>query len=69
MAGTLTSHPPAPVPLESTFAYERHRPEATLLYQLVETHWPEFVAYMQAHGLTVPGFVVREFEAFLRCGL
>jgi len=24
--------------------YARHRPEATLLYQLVERHYPEFVA-------------------------
>ena len=23
--------------------YERHRPEATLLYELVERHYPDFV--------------------------
>ena len=27
-------------------AYARHRPEQTLLYQLVETHYPAFVEYL-----------------------
>ena len=26
--------------------YERHRPEQTLLYQLIERYWPEFQAYL-----------------------
>ena len=27
-------------------AYARHRPEQTLLYQLVEAHYPAFVEYL-----------------------
>ncbi|HJW80953.1 MAG TPA: hypothetical protein VJ396_01815 [Acidiferrobacterales bacterium] len=30
--------------------YERHRPEQTLLYQLVEQCYPAFVDQMVAHG-------------------
>lgn len=48
--------------------YERHRPEATLLYRLVEQHYPEFTAAMAAQGKSLPGYVVREFEDYLKCG-
>lgn len=48
--------------------YERRRPEESLLYQLVEQHWPTFRERAeQAGGL--PKFVVDEFEAYLRCGI
>jgi hypothetical protein len=30
--------------------YERHRPERTLLYQLVEEHYPAFEAQWAAEG-------------------
>jgi hypothetical protein len=43
-------------------SYERRRPEETLLYQLVEQHWPSFREQAeQAGGL--PKFVIDEFEA------
>lgn len=32
--------------------YARHRPEATLLYQLVERHYPEFAAVRALRGLS-----------------
>ena len=52
----------------STFGYERHRPEQTVLYQTVAEHWPKFRELSeQAGGL--PRFVTSEFEAYLRCGL
>jgi hypothetical protein len=41
-----------------SFRYERHRPETTLLYQLVERHWPEFKAMLSAQGKQLPGFVM-----------
>ncbi len=31
--------------------YERHRPERTLLYQLVEEHYPAFKAELAAQGV------------------
>ena len=48
--------------------YERRRPEDTLLHRVVTEHWPDFLERAeQAGGL--PGFVTREFEAYLECGL
>jgi len=48
--------------------YERHRPEQTLLYQIIEQHYPIFSALMAEHGRALPGYVQREFEDYLRCG-
>ncbi|MCC7257564.1 MAG: transposase zinc-binding domain-containing protein, partial [Gammaproteobacteria bacterium] len=48
--------------------YERHRPETTLLYQLVERHYPAFVAALGTRGRTLPAHVHEEFEAYLKCG-
>jgi hypothetical protein len=49
MAGNGTARPRAP-PFIDPPGYERHRPEATLLYQLVERHYAEFVAAREASG-------------------
>jgi len=43
--------------------YERHRPERTLLYRLVEAHYPAFKAQLAAQGSPLPGYVEHEFEA------
>ena len=32
------------------YRYERHRPQETPLYRIVETHYPEFLARLQADG-------------------
>ena len=47
--------------------YERHRPEQTLLYQIIDQHYPDFLSAMQAQGRPLPGYVQDEFEAFLQC--
>ena len=49
-------------------AYERHRPEQTLLYQLVEKHYPALVEQLEVQGKNLPTHVHREFEAYLKCG-
>ena len=49
-------------------SYARHRPEQTLLYQLVEQHYPAFAALREAQGRPLPAHVQREFEDFLKCG-
>lgn len=46
----------------------RHRPEHTLLYQLVEEHFPALKARLSAQGTPLPRYVEREFEQFLACG-
>ncbi len=48
--------------------YERHRPETTLLYQLVEAHYPVIVAQLATRGPPLPEYVRREFTDYLRCG-
>ena len=48
--------------------YERHRPERTLLYQLVEEHYPALKVHLAAQGSTLPGYVEREFDEYLKCG-
>ena len=48
--------------------YERHRPEHTLLYQLVDGYYPAFEAQLAAQGKQLPEYVQREFEDYLKCG-
>ena len=50
------------------FRYARHRPERTLLYQIVEAYYPAFVSHLAAQGTALPGYVQQEFEDYLRCG-
>ena len=52
----------------SKTAYERHQPEQTLLYQLVEAHYPALVDQLAQQGKSLPDHVHREFEAYLKCG-
>ena len=37
--------------------YERHRPEQTLLYQLVEKHYPALVEQLECQGKNLPAHV------------
>ena len=55
-------------PYGRSYRYARHRPENTLLYQLVDEYYPAFVERMAANGTPLPEYVQREFEAYLRCG-
>ena len=46
----------------------RHRLETTLLYHVVQEYWPEFQAELVKQGKTLPAYVAREFDEYLRCG-
>jgi ribosomal protein S27E len=48
--------------------YQRHHPERTLLYQLVDQYYPAFADLMAAQGRPLPEYVQREFEDYLKCG-
>ncbi len=48
--------------------YQRHRPEQTLLYRIVDEVYPAFAALMAKQDRALPGYVHREFEEFLKCG-
>ena len=50
--------------------YERHRPEQTRLYRLVQQHAATFFAQAEdAAGADLPQFVKDELDAFLECSL
>jgi hypothetical protein len=53
---------------DEVFAYARHKPEQTLLYQLIERHWPEFQSHLGQSGRYLPRYVTREFDEYLECG-
>lgn len=55
-------------PGDGAHRYQRHGPEQTLLYQLVEQHYPALVDHLTARDATLPKYVAREFDAFLKCG-
>jgi len=48
--------------------YQRHRPEQTLLYQIVEQHYPTFRDVMATQGKSLPIHVQQEFSEYLKCG-
>jgi ribosomal protein S27E len=52
----------------SAGCYHRHRPEQTLLYQIVKEYYPAFTAHLAEQGRELPGYVRREFEGYLKCG-
>ena len=54
--------------LDHAVRYARHRPEQTLLYQIVQTHTPAFLVELAARERTLPDYVQREFEDYLACG-
>ncbi len=61
---------PALVPQSAAVRYERHRPEQTTLYRLVQQHASVFIAEAEAAaGADLPQFVKDEFDAFLECGI
>ena len=48
--------------------YARHKPEQTLLCQIIEGHYPAFKAVMAAQGNDLPLHVQQEFDDYLKCG-
>jgi ribosomal protein S27E len=48
--------------------YQRHQPEQTLLYQLVEKYYPAFLEHQAAERRQLPDYVQQEFTDFLKCG-
>ncbi len=53
---------------ETGVGYKRHQPELALLYQIIETYYPEFFDYMECQGKTLPSHIKKEFKAYLNCG-
>ena len=52
----------------AVFRYQRHQPEPTLLYRIIEQHYPIFLNHLAAQDKTLPKHVTREFDDYLKCG-
>jgi len=48
--------------------HQRHQPETTLLYRIIEQYYPAFLAHLESEGRTLPDYVQREFTDYLKCG-
>jgi ribosomal protein S27E len=64
----LLSHNARQARPNSAAVYVRHRPETTLLYQIVQEYWPEFQAELAGYGKYLPTYVTKEFDEYLKCG-
>lgn len=53
---------------ENAGRYQRHRPEQTLLYRIVEEYYPAFAGHLAEQGREPPDYVHREFDDYLKCG-
>ena len=51
------------------FVYQRHKPEETDLYKIIEQNLPSFQSHLSNADISLPGFVHEEFRSYLRCGL
>ncbi len=52
------------------FTYTRHKPEETILYQIIQNNWLSFQSQVENEtGYPLPDFVIKEFDEYLRCGI
>jgi hypothetical protein len=51
------------------FRYERHEPRNTLLYKIIDEYYPRYMSHLADEGNALPGYIQREFDDYLRCGL
>ena len=65
----LLSHQARQLRQISAAVYVRHRPETTLLYQVIREYWSEFQAELAGHGKQLPAYVIKEFDEYLKCGV
>jgi hypothetical protein len=63
LAAACAQRPRAPAFIDPS-GYAPHRPEATLLYRLVEQHFPDFRELRAGEGRPLPKHVQEEFEVW-----
>lgn len=52
------------------YSYHRHKPEESIFYKLVQGNWLTFQRQVELDtGRSLPNFVIKEFEEYLRCGI
>ena len=55
-------------PSQPSSRYRRHQPENTSLYPIIEQNLPVLHDALQQQEASLPGFVLAEFDDYLRCG-
>jgi hypothetical protein len=61
---------PNPLPKSpGGFVYQRHKPEETDLYKIIEQNLPSFQSHLSNADISLPAFVHDEFRKYLRCGI
>ena len=50
-------------------AYRRRRPELTPCYSIIQNNLNTFISDRNREGRPLPNYVIKEFEAFLECGI
>jgi hypothetical protein len=53
----------------TTYSYARRRPELTPCYQIVQSTLNTFIANREMEGRPLPEYVIKEFDAYLKCGI
>lgn len=51
------------------FTYKRRIPEESTLYKIIQENWLTFLSQVEETGSGLPGFVQKEFEEYLKCGV
>jgi len=54
---------------EKNYTYARRQPELTPCYQIVQSSLNSFIANRELEGRPLPSYVIKEFDAFLKCGI
>ncbi len=49
--------------------YMRRRPELTPCYRILQNHLNTFISDRDREGRPLPNYVIKEFDAFLECGI
>ena len=61
---------PSDMPNAEASRYRQRRPEATVLYRVVQQHLESFLQHAwESSGQPLPGYVENEFRRYLECGL
>jgi hypothetical protein len=69
MPAVACARQPRAPPFIDPAGYARHRPETTLLYRLLERHYPVFRDMHSMEGRSLPGYVQQEARGVqLHCG-
>ena len=69
MLAAATTQSPRQSLATASVGYRPREVTRSLLYRVVQSHFKTFTSAREAEGKYLPGYVTREFEAFIGCGV